>query len=392
MFWKSSITFTAVALCLAAATAPNVRVIEEIVAKVNGDIITRGELEHTRQMIEAELAKEGKAGASLSAEVKQRESDALRDQIDQLLLVQRGKDANINVDPEVTRRIAEIQAQSKISDPEKFHEWIKEQSGGLSFEDFKQQMKNQILTQRVIGQEVGSKISVPDAEVQKYYDEHKSEFVRQEMVLLREILISTGDKSPAAVAAAEKKAKDILARARKGEKFTELARNYSDAETAKSDGELGSFKRGDLKKEIEDVVFKQKKGYVTDLIRTDNGFEIIKVEERFEAGQASLEDVKNEIMEKLYVPRMQPALRAYLTKLRQDAFLEIRGGFVDSGAAPNKDTSWKDPATLKPETTTKEEVAARGKRKFMKVIPRPGGGAKVNTSVPVPPPPAAPPK
>ena len=391
MFWKYCFTFAATVLFLSAATAPNVRVVEEIVAKVNGDIITRGELEHTRQTIEAELAKEGKAGATLSAEVKQKESDALRDQIDQLLLVQRGKDASINVDPEVTRRVAEIQAQSKISDPEKFHEWIKEQSGGLSFEDFRLQMKNQILTQRVIGQEVGSKISVPDAEVQKYYDEHKTEFVRQEMVLLREILISTGDKSPAAVAAAEKKAKDILVRARKGEKFTELARNYSDAETAKSDGELGSFKKGDLKKEIEDVVFKQKKGYVTDLIRTDNGFETIKVEERYEAGQASLEDVKNEIMEKLYVPRMQPALRTYLTKLRQDAFLEIRGGFVDSGAASGKDTTWKDPATLKPETTTKEEVAARGKRKFMKVIPRLGGGAKVNSTVPTTTPVPAPP-
>lgn len=391
MFWKYCFTFAATVLSLSAATAPNVRVVEEIVAKVNGDIITRGELEHTRQTIEAELAKEGKAGATLSAEVKQKESDALRDQIDQLLLVQRGKDASINVDPEVTRRVAEIQAQSKISDPEKFHEWIKEQSGGLSFEDFRLQMKNQILTQRVIGQEVGSKISVPDAEVQKYYDEHKTEFVRQEMVLLREILISTGDKSPAAVAAAEKKAKDILVRARKGEKFTELARNYSDAETAKSDGELGSFKKGDLKKEIEDVVFKQKKGYVTDLIRTDNGFETIKVEERYEAGQASLEDVKNEIMEKLYVPRMQPALRTYLTKLRQDAFLEIRGGFVDSGAASGKDTTWKDPATLKPETTTKEEVAARGKRKFMKVIPRLGGGAKVNSTVPTTTPVPAPP-
>lgn len=364
----------------AAATAPNVHVIEEIVAKVNGDIITRGELERTRQAIDAELVKEGLTGAKLDSEAKQKAADALRDQIDQNLLVQRAKDLSINVDPEVTRRIAEIQAQSKISDPDKFHEYIKEGSGGMSFEDFRQQMKNQILTQRVIGQEVGSKISVPDAEVQKYYDEHKTEFVRQEMVFLREILISTGDKSPAALAAAEKKAKDILARARKGEKFTELARNYSDAETAKNDGELGSFKKGDLKPEIENVVFKQKKNYITDLIRTDNGFEILKVEDRYEPGQASLEDVKNDIMEKLYVPRMQPALRTYLTKLRQDAFIEIRGGFVDSGAAAGKDTAWKDPALLKPQTTTKEEVAGHKKNRFMKIIPRPGG--KVDASVP----------
>jgi len=74
-------------------------------------------------------------------------------------------------------------------------------------------------------------------------------------------------------------------------------------------------------------------------------------------------DVKNEIMDHLYTPRLQPALRAFLTKLRSDAFLEIRGGYVDSGAAPNKDTAWKDPAALKPETTTKEEVAARKHKK-----------------------------
>jgi hypothetical protein len=102
-----------------------------------------------------------------------------------------------------------------------------------------------------------------------------------------------------------------------------------------------------------------------------NGFLILKVEDRYEAGQASISDVENEITEQLYNPRMMPKLRDYLTKLRAEAFLEIRGGFVDSGAAPGKDTAWKDPAQLKPETTTKEEVAARKKRKFLG-MPMPG--------------------
>src|SRR5205085_9677193 len=134
-----------------------------------------------------------------------------------------------------------IQSQSKLSDMEKFHEWIHEQTGE-TFEDFRQQMKNQLLTQRVVGQEVSRNINIPKAELEKYYNEHKSEFVRQEIVLLREILVSSGDNSPAMVAAAEKKAKDLVARARKGEKFGELARQYSDAATAQNDGELGAFK------------------------------------------------------------------------------------------------------------------------------------------------------
>ncbi len=382
-YWLGSATFALTSLMSFAAEAPKIRVIEEIVAKVNNDIITRGELERTRTQLEAELKQQKNLGGEpLAVQLKKHEADALRDQIDQLLLVQRAKDLSINVDPDVTRRIAEIQVESKISDPDKFHEWVRQQSGGQSFEDVKQQMKNQISTQRVIGQEVGSKISVPQAEIQKYYDEHKSEFVREEMVFLREILIAPTDKTPVGWAAAEKKAKDIQARARKGEKFSQLARDYSAAESAKSEGELGSFKKGQLRKEIEDVVFKQNKGYVTDLVKTDNGFVFLKVEERYAPGQAALEDVKNEVMERLYTPRMQPALRAYLTKLREDAFLEIRGGYVDSGAAPGKDTSWKDPATLKPETTTKEEVASRKRKRLLGIVPR--GSSKINNKLPPP--------
>ncbi len=367
------VTYFALLAILVSARA-DVRVVEEIVAKVNGDIITRGEIDRTRQALEMDLKQQGLAGPQLQKALKEKEPDALRDQIDQLLLVQKAKELNINVDPEVTRELAAIQTQSKITDPDKFQQWIREQSAGMSFEDFKSQMKNQRLTQRVIGQEVGSKISVPKPEVQKYYEEHKAEFVRQEQVFLREILISTEGKNAEQIAAAEKKAKEIVARARKGEKFPELARDNSDAQTAKNFGELGWWKRGELTKEIEDIAFKQKKGYVTDIIRVPNGFEILKIEERHETGQAPFEDVENEIMERLYMPRMQPKVREYLTKLRKDAFLEIREGYVDSGAAPGKDTAWKDPAQLKPETTTKEEVASRRRKRFLGVIPR--GSAK----------------
>ena len=349
-------------LTAASTDTPDVKVVEEIVAKVNGDIITRGELEKMHTLIEAELRKQGKSGDELAKELKTMEADALREKIDQLLLVARAKELDVKVDAEITRRIAQVQGQSGIADPDKFHQWVFEQIG-ISFEDWKQQMTDSELTRRVIGQEVGSHINVPKEEIQDYYDKHKADFVRQEQVFLREILISVGDGSPGAVEAAQKKAQDLATRARKGEKFPDLARQYSDAETAKNEGELGAFKKGDLIKPLEDVVFKANKGFITDPIRTKVGFEILKVEEHYQAGQASLDDVKDEIMEKLYTPRMQPELRKYLTRLREDAFIQIRGGFVDSGAAPGKDTAWKDPATLKPETTTKEEVAAHTKKK-----------------------------
>jgi parvulin-like peptidyl-prolyl isomerase len=209
-------------------------------------------------------------------------------------------------------------------------------------------------------------------ELKKYYDEHKSEFVRQEQVFLREILVSTEGKDDKGIAAAEKKAKDVVARARKGEKFGDLVRDISDAPSKQYGGDLGGFKRGDLNKQVEDIVFKADRGFVTDPVRVPNGYLILRVEEKFKPGQAEFEEVKNEIMDKLYSPRMQPAMREYLTKLRQDAFLEIKPEYVDSYAAPGKNTTWADPAQLKPETVTKEEVSSKGRHKKFVGLPIPG--------------------
>jgi parvulin-like peptidyl-prolyl isomerase len=364
----------------AADNPPNVRVVEEIAAKVNGDIITRGELEKKRGEIEAEAKRQGLSGARLSETVKEYSANALRDEIDQLLLVQKAKDLNINVDTAVTRRLAEIQLQQKaqhpeITDPDKFQAFIRDQTG-MPFEDFKQRMKNEMLTQRVIGQEVMRNIPISEAEMQKYYEEHKADYMRKEaQVFFSQIVISTEGKTPDQVAAAEKKAKDVAARARKGEKFSDLARDFSDdVETSKSGGYVGAMPRGMMDKSIEDVVFKEKKGFVTDPIRIRQAFLILKVEDRFEAGQASYEEVKNEIQDKLIQPKVEPKARAFLSRLREDAFLEIKEGYVDSGAVPGKDTRWKDVLALKPQTTTKEEVAARRKRKLLWVIP--GGYVK----------------
>jgi parvulin-like peptidyl-prolyl isomerase len=373
----------AAVLPMAVAADVNVVVVEEIAAKVNNDIITRGELEHRRHQIEQELHRQGLTGAKLADAVKQAERDALREQIDQLLLVQRGKDLDIKVDPDVTRRLAEIQVQNNIRDPDQFQEWIRQQTG-MPFEDFKQQLTNQILTQRVVGQEIGSRIAISEPEMQKYYDEHKQDYVREEQVFLSQILISTEGKTEEQVAAAEKKAKDLTERARKGEKFTDLARdNSDDTETAKAGGFIGGYKKGVLLKQIEDIVFKQKKGYVSDPMKIEKPacFLIVRVDERYEAGQASFEEVKNEVEDRLREPKMEPKMRDYLTRLREEAFLQIKDGYIDSGAAPGKDTRWQDVAQLKPQTTTKEEVASRIKnpKKFFGLIPIPG------TNKPLPP-------
>ena len=387
--FRRFVVLIASTIAVCAAADNNVKVVEEIAAKVNGDIITRGELDKKRAEIEAEAKRSGLSGPRLQQAVSEYAANALRDQIDTLLLVQKGKDLNISVDSDVTRRLAEIQVQQKISDPDKFQAFIRENTG-MSYEDFKLQMKNQMLTQRVIGQEVMRNIVVPEAEMQKYYDEHKSEFMRKEsQVFLSQIVISIEGKSPDQIAVAEKKAKDLAARAQKGEKFNELARdNSDDVETAKNGGQIGPMSKGLMDKAIEDLVFNAKKGFVTDPIRRPNSFLILKVDERYEAGQAAFEEVKNELQDRLTQPKMEGKVRVFLTTLREEAFLEIKEGYADSGAAPAKDTRWKDVAQLKPQTTTKEEVAARRKRHLLWVIP--AGTVKETAPVGKPAPAAAP--
>lgn len=358
------------------ALAADVRLVEEIIAKINGEIITRSDMERRTAELQAELARQKLAGKELEAAVAERRKDVLRDLIDQSLLVQRGKELNVNVETQLIRYLDEMRRQQNIASMEEFERWVVEKSG-MPYEDLKEQIRNQMLVQRVMGQEVGSRIHIPKEDIAKYYEEHKQEFVRPEQVRLREILISTEGKDPGEIPALEKKANDILARLRKGERFSDLAGKLSDhPDSAKAGGDIGFFKRGVLDKEIEDLVFNAQRGFVTDVLKRKNGFLILRVEERHQEGMAPLADVEQEIMEQLYSPKMEPAMREYLTRLRENAFLEIRAGYVDSGAAPGKDTSWKDPEDFKPAVTTKAE-ATKKKKRFLWMIPM-GGGDKAD--------------
>jgi peptidyl-prolyl cis-trans isomerase SurA len=351
--------------------------VEEIIAKVNGDIITKSELERDRRTLEAELRARGVTGPQLGEQVEERSKDILRERIDGMLLVQKGKELGISVESEVSKQLAELQVQSKITDPEKFQSFIREQTG-MPYEDYKSEMRNYFLRQRVLRELVGRDITIPRAELMKHYEANKPSFVREEQIFLREIFLSTEGKTPAEVAAIEKKAKDLAARSRKGERFTDLAKANSESVTKDEFGALPPFKRGEMNKELESVVWDKERGFVTDPIKLPNGYIILRVEEHHKAGQASFEDVENEIMEKLYMKEFQPGVRRMLTNLRTDAFLEIKPGYTDTGAAPGKNTAWTDPAQLKPETVTKEEVAGRvRRRRLFWMLPIPGTSTTV---------------
>jgi parvulin-like peptidyl-prolyl isomerase len=366
------------------AVAADIRVVEEIAAKVNGEIVTRGELEEQQKELEAFLRQQRHLKGVELTEAEQEESKHfLRDKIDQLLFVQKAKDLNISVDGDVAKRLAEMQVVAKITDPDKFHDYIRD-NAGIPFEEYKQKMTNDYLVHRIVSQEIGARIAIPEPDLRKYYDAHKADFVRKAQVFWSQILISTEGKTPEQTAAAETKARDVAARARRGEKWSDLVAAYSDdPDAVRTGGAMPPREKGMSLPAVEDFLFKEKKGGVSDPIKISapQGLVILRIDERYEAGQASFDEVKEQIQETLSAPQLDARIRTYLTKLRQEAFLEIKDGYVDTGAASGKDTHWHDIAQLKPQTTTKEEVAASHKRhKHVLFVPIPGTTATKGTT------------
>ena len=360
--------------CLALSLAPaETIIIEEIIAKVNGDIILRSDYDNFVQDIAAEIARNDRITEDEKREqAAARQENVLRDLIDERLLVQKGEEVGLNVEGQVLQQREQIMERYDLASIDDFENWAAEQTG-MPVEDLMDRMREQFLTQAVLGQEVGSRIVVSRDEITAYYSEHKDEFVRDEGIRLAEILIAKEGLSDDEF---ETKAKEIHGRVDRGEPFAEMARRLSDSEGSKeAGGDIGIFRRGSLIKEIEDRVFDKNPGYITELIEVQRGYLILKVVDRYREGLAELEEVEEEIRNRLSGPKYGPAVREYLTALRGDAYIEIRPGYVDSAAAEGQDTSWTDPARLAAVTTTREEVleTERAKR-LLWMIPIGGGG------------------
>src|ERR1019366_1248874 len=309
-------------------------VVEEIVARVNNDVITREDLAHARESMQNEVRDEctNCTPEQLQTQLAAKEKNLLRDLIDQSLLVQRAKDNNITVDTEVIKRLDAIRLQYKLPSMEALETEVNKT--GQGYEDFKGQIRDQLLTQELIRKEVGSRIIVAHEDVVKYYNEHKSEFVRPETVLLREIFVSSEGKPAADVPALRKKAENLRDRVlNRGDDFGEMAKHFSDSTTAQQSGELGSFERSQMDPNIAQKVFVLKHGEMTDVIETKTGFEILQVVERYEAGQQPLEKVEPEITNRLYEVKMEPSMRTYLATLREDSYVQVKPGFTDTAAS-----------------------------------------------------------
>jgi len=360
-------------------------VVEEIIVRVNNSIITSSDYARSKEQLKDEIKQQDAANADKV--YAERERDVLRDLIDQQLLLEKGKDLGISADTELIKKLDEMRKQMNLDSMEELEKAA--QSQGISYEDFKQNLRNQIITQQVIAREVGSHLNITKEDEQKFYEEHKSEMEQPEQIRLSEILVSTQKAAPAKVpepkaspdaapaaadakpadtpppapaapdaeqlAAAEAKANGILDQIHKGAAFDEVAKKNSDGPSAAQGGDLGLFKRGTLSKELEDRTFAMKAGEVTDVIRTKQGFVILKVTEHQMAGIPTLKQMEPRIQDALYYQKLQPALRVYLKKLREEAFIDVHAGYVDSGASPNQ--------TKPVETASKDSSAKNLKKK-----------------------------
>lgn len=326
-------------------------VVEEIIARVNDQVISKSDYQRADQELSNQAQQQGWSQQQLF----EAKHDLLRDLIDQQLLLSKGKELGISGETETVKRLDDIRKQNHLDSMEDLQKAAEAQ--GVSFEDFKQHIKDGIITSTVIRDEVGRHLNLSQSDVQKYYEAHKADFDSPEQVRLSEILVPTANPDDAAqVAEAQKKADDLAAKLKAGADFAELAKTSSGGPTAAQGGELGEFKRGQLAKVLEDQTFDLKPGEYTQPIRTKQGFVILKVTQHTQGGVQPLKDVEPQVEDAIYSQKMAPALRQYLTRLREDSYVEVKQGYEDSAATPNE---------IRPTTTYSAYTPPTGKKKHV---------------------------
>jgi peptidyl-prolyl cis-trans isomerase SurA len=317
-------------------------VIEESVAQVNDQIINTSD--YNRAV--TQLDEEGRKAGWSEQELENHKRDLLRDLIDQQLLLSKGKDLDITGETELVRQLDNVRKQNHLDTMEDLEKAVSSQ--GLSYEDFKQHYRDGIITQQVIRDQVGRRIQMTDAQLQQYYQQHLNDFTQPESVRLSEILIpvkTDGDEA-SNLAAAKAKADELDAKIKGGANFEDLAKANSVASTAAQGGDLGEYTRGKLAKQLEDATFALPSGQSTEPIRTRQGYVILKVTQHTPGGVQPFASVRPQIEEAAFMSQMQPRLREYLGTLRENAYIDVRPGYVDTAAVKNASKPLYSAATV----------------------------------------------
>ena len=201
--------------------------VEQIIARVNDQVITNSDVTRAQ----TQLDQEARQNNWTLEQVKEGQTTLLRDLIDQQLLISKGKQLGITGDTELIKRLDEIRKENHLDSLDDLQKAVEQQQ--ISYEDFKANIRNSIITQQVVRDEVGSKMQMSEADMRAYYNDHKADFTHEESVHLNEILIPTSENSTSdELAKADAEAKDLEAKLKAGASFTDLAKKYSKGPTA----------------------------------------------------------------------------------------------------------------------------------------------------------------
>jgi peptidyl-prolyl cis-trans isomerase SurA len=314
---------------------PHTTIVEQIVARVNDKIITTSDYNSAESSMMTDLQQQAQqSGQPVTAEeIAKQKRDLLSNLIDDQLLVQRAKDLGLSAETQTILQLDQLRKQNHLATMQDLQRAVEAQ--GENYEDFKQAIRNQLLQQMVIEQDVAPR--VPQATPQQiaaYYNAHKAQFVTPDEVGLSEILIKTQGKPKSELARLKSLADQVQQRAVQGESFRKLAQKYSEAASASSGGDIGFEKKSQLAASLAKLLWSLPVGGVTPVQKISSGYLILKVTARHHAGQETLQQASADINYVLYQQMMKPELKTYLDGLRRNAYITVAKGYFDSGVPP----------------------------------------------------------
>jgi peptidyl-prolyl cis-trans isomerase SurA len=317
-----------VTLALASSAAAQTgNILEQVLVKVNGEIVTKTDLE--QRQIAALRQKNPNlrpdSDAALQKALLEVTPQVIVDAVDELLIVQRGKELGFSMSNDQFNSIIEnIKKENKIESDEALNAALKQE--GMTMADLRKQLERTSVVQRVQQQEVMSKLQVTDTELKAYYDAHQSEFGTVPQVTLREITIAVvPDPQGINVGKdddAKAKAEEVRAKIIAGEPFPRLAADYSDSGSKANGGLVGPLSKTDLSDDLQKAIAGLKDGGVTPVLRTARGYQVVKVEKLQDSTTKPFEDAKNEIADKIANEKRKGEFDKFLEKLRSDAIID----------------------------------------------------------------------
>jgi len=309
---------TATLVCVSTAGAES---LYGIAAVVNEELITLRELDREYAVVLKEQEKRGPVSPDVAARLKR---DLLAAMIDKKLIKQKIKELNIVIsEEEVRQSIEDIKRQNKMSQEALTAALLAQ---GISFDQYRAQMKEELERIRLMSQEVKSKIQVGEREIREYYDANSAAFSEEPTYRARHIFLKVDKKaSNDEIKKIMAKAADVMAEAKNNSDFAALATKYSDDPgAAKDGGDLGTFKKGDMLPEIESAVITMMPGEVSELVTTPAGFHIIKLEEKSAGKLKPFETVKAAINDLLYRKKSEERFKQWAEELRKGAAIDIK--------------------------------------------------------------------